>query len=226
MKESDFNSREEFVQARLKFLKEKLAELGELFQHTDPETDPEEELAFLEHIYVLESQPTITHAHQLIENGVCLPSPNDLSEAQLHDKLWEVIDKLAELRVFLENTNHLNDRSLYEQLWTETLNEFTWDMSHSLNGALHIDMCGSGSEEDTENWLRFYASEVDRAQWAADFPDEKIPPRQMPLVDRDDKLPQPHHDFEGECGGEEDDFDDFDFPFGGFSTGEDDDMPF
>ena len=205
MQESDFNSRDAYVQARLQFLREQLADLGELLHFSDPDGDPEEELAFLEHIYVLESAPSVTHAHQLIANGVSLPAPDDLTDKQLHEKLWEIFHKLAELRVFLENTNHLTDRALYQELWTQTLNEFTWDMSHNCQGALHIDLCGSGSEADTANWLRFYATDDDRQQWLEDFPDEAIPDKDIPAVDRDQHLPKPHM----EAYEADDDLDDF-----------------
>lgn len=204
MKESDFNSREEYVQARLAFLREKLKDLGELAHYTSPDCDPESQLAFLEHIFVLESQPSLTHAHQLISNGVSLPSPEELDDKQLHEKLWEVIHKLAELRVFLSNTNHLDDRALYTLLWTDLLNEFTWDMSHAENGALHLDILGSGSEEDTRVWLQYYATEEDRAHWASDFPGDEMPPRKIASESRDEDLPQPTYTFPDE---EEEDFD-------------------
>jgi hypothetical protein len=208
MKESDFNSREEFVKARIAYLRDKMKDLEDILDYCADEDDPEEELAFLEHIYVMESQPSVTHAHQLIAAGVSLPPPDELSDTELHDKLWEIIHKLAELRVFLENTNHLEDRTLYERLWTETLNEFTWDMSNALNGAMHIDMCGSGSEEDTADWLSFYASDEDRRDWFESYPNDSLPPKKPPLVDRDAALPQPEYDF-----GEDWDDDDEEYPF-------------
>lgn len=209
MKESDFNSREEYVQARITFLREKLKELDDILDYCADEEDPEEELAFLEHIYVMESQPSVTHAHQLIAAGVSLPPPEDLAENALHDKLWEVIHKLAELRVFFDHTNHLTDRDFYQRLWTETLNEFTWDMSNALNGAMHIDMCGSGSEADTSDWLTYYASEEDRQAWRDTYPDDSLPEPQSPPMDRDAALPRPDIDF----GGDWDEDPDGDFPF-------------
>lgn len=209
MKESDFSSREEYVKARITFLRDRMKDLADILDYCADEDDPEEELAFLEHIYVMESQPSVTHAHQLIAAGVSLPPPDDLTDTQVHDKLWEIIHKLAELRVFFGNTNHLTDRALYERLWTETLNEFTWDMSNALNGAMHIDMCGSGSEEDTGDWLKYYASDDDRQDWFDTYPDDTLPPRVKPPLDRDDALPKPDIDFIDEW----DEDDDGEFPF-------------
>jgi len=209
MKESDFNSREEYVKARITYLRDKMKDLEDILDYCADEDDPEEELAFLEHIYVMESQPSVTHAHQLIAAGVSLPPPDDLSDTELHDKLWEIIHQLAELRVFFENTNHLTDRELYERLWTETLNEFTWDMSNALNGAMHIDMCGSGSEADTLDWLKYYASDEDRQDWLDTYPNDPLPVRETPPMDRDAALPQPDIDF----GDEWDEDIDGEFPF-------------
>lgn len=194
MKESDFPSRAAYVKARVAFLKEQLSKMGELAQFASPMMTPEMELAFLEQVYAMESQPNITHAHQLIAKGVPLPPPDTLSDTELHDKLWEVIHKLAELRVFLENTNHLTDRELYELLWTDLLNEFTWDMSDSVNGAMHLDIIGSGSEEDTAIWLSYYASDFDRESWQDEFEDEVLPPRKAHKVDRDAALPRADDD--------------------------------
>lgn len=194
MNESDFPSREAYVKARIAFIRKKLAEMGELMHFSESALDPEMELAFLEQVYAMESQPTITYAHQLIERGVTLPPPDELSDKDLHDKVWDVIHTLAGLRVFLENTNHLTDRELYVELWTNTLNEFTWDMSDAMNGAMHIDLCGSGSEEDTRIWLTYYAGPEDREEWSESFPEEELPEQKPFVVDRDDALPRPDDD--------------------------------
>lgn len=193
MDESDFPSREAYVEARLIFLKKRLAEMGEDTFYRSPDLEPEMELAFLEQVYAIEAEPTITYAHQLIARGIELPIPDELADDALSLKLWEVIDGLAGLRVFLENTSHLNDRELYQKLWSDSLNEFTWDMSHCTNGAMHIDLLGSGSEEDTRTWLQYYADHQQRMEWNDQFPDESLPPRKEPVCDRDQELPQPDY---------------------------------
>ena len=61
-------------------------------------------------------------------------------------------------------------------------------MRHS---AWHIDLTGSGSEEDQQTHLQFYADDVERAQWADDWPDFEMPkPKPLPY-DRDRHLPRP-----------------------------------
>lgn len=191
MDESDFPSREAYVQARLAYLKKRLKEMGDMAGFQPPGLEPEMELAFLEQVYAIEAEPCVTYAHQLIERGIELPMPEDLSDDALKNKLWEVIHGLSTLRVFLENTSHLTDRQLYTQLWEEALNEFTWDMSHCTNGAMHLDLLGSGSEEDTDLWLQYYADELQRQEWVDQFPGESLPPKKAPVCDRDQHLPRP-----------------------------------
>jgi len=58
-------------------------------------------------------------------------------------------------------------------------------------GSCHLDVLGSGSDEDTTLRMRYYADENERASWAADFPDFQIPPREKRPFDRDRHLPQP-----------------------------------
>jgi hypothetical protein len=57
--------------------------------------------------------PTTTYFQQLIDAGIQLPDPDSVSDTDLRTKLWEVIAGLEKLRVFLEHTNHLDDRGLY-----------------------------------------------------------------------------------------------------------------
>lgn len=202
MEESDYPSREAYVQARLAFLKKRLQEMGEEMICENKAIDPELELAFLEQVYAIEAEPCVTYAHQLIALGISLPMPDSLDDQELHSKLWEVIHGLARLRVFLENTGHLRDRELYEQLWSDALNEFTWDMSHCCNGAMHLDLLGSGSEEDSRTWLACYADEQQREEWKEQFPEEPLPPCKKPVSERDRLLPKPDYGLGGDPEGE------------------------
>jgi hypothetical protein len=54
-----------------------------------------------------------------------------------------------------------------------------------------IDLVSSGSDEDNELYLKYYADEQTREQWTEDFPDMEIPERVQPPYDRDRLLPQP-----------------------------------
>jgi len=194
MHESDFPSREAYVEARLQHLKHRLREMGicECSEHSAL-SDPELQLAFLEQVLAIEAEPCTTYAHQLISRGIQLPPPEDIPEDRVVDKLQQIIDALSGLRVFLTNTGHLSDLQLYKELWSEALNEFTWDMSGCTNGGMHLDLLGSGSEEDTQTWLAYFADEQQRREWQDQFPHETLPPRKELVSDRDTELPKPDY---------------------------------
>ena len=49
----------------------------------------------------------------------------------------------------------------------------------------HLDVIGGGSDEDNQAYLKYYASDEERARWKADFPDEQLPPRKQPQYKRE-----------------------------------------
>ena len=127
----------------------------------------------------------------LLDSGIALPPPDELSDTELHAKLWEVIKALALMDAYLEYTDHLSDRELYTLLWGDILLEETVFPSGELQMVCHIDIIGSGSEEDSALYLKYYADEDDRALWAKDLYDEPLPSRERPPFDRDRHLPKP-----------------------------------
>ncbi|MBM4144192.1 MAG: hypothetical protein FJ225_11465 [Lentisphaerae bacterium] len=118
---------------------------------------------FWERVLEFEKAPRGTRFAQLHEAGVALPPPDSLSDAELHGKLWEVINKLAEMRVFLYHTDHLSDRELYALLWDGLLREETVIMPPDPGSACHLDIIGSGSEADIAIGLKYYDDEEERA---------------------------------------------------------------
>jgi hypothetical protein len=88
-----------------------------------------------------------------------------MQDEELTAKLWEIIQHLADRRVFLTTTNHLNDRELYAYLWSDVLHEATKDLPVDLYSACHIDLLSSGSEEDTFLYLKHFADTAWRADW-------------------------------------------------------------
>jgi hypothetical protein len=127
----------------------------------------------------------------LVESGISLPAPDELADAELHAKLWEVINALALMGAYLEHTDHLSDRELYSLLWGDILLEETVIQSPTVTMFCHIDLIGSGSEEDNNIYLKYYAGEDDRAFWVKEFPGEPVPDRESLPFNRDHQLPKP-----------------------------------
>ena len=181
------------LRERIKELERKVNELagGRMSSWKSDELTPEIHEEFLRNIIEYETAPWTTHQQQLQEAGIELPSPAELDDGHLKAKLWEVIEALGELRVFLQCTNHLSDRELYAELWGDLLREEVKAVSYDEYSAYHIDLIGSGSEEDIHLWMKYYADEETRRQWQAEWPDDELPYHVDPPYDRDRLLPSP-----------------------------------
>ena len=135
--------------------------------------------------------PTTTYFEQLCDAGVQLPEPDAVPDADIRSKLWEVIACLEKNRVFLERTNHLNDRELYAKLWHESLRGETPAIDE-IGFRSHLDLAPIGNDADTVLWLKYYAEEIERKDWLEEFPGDKMPLHEDPPFMRDDLLPGPH----------------------------------
>ena len=164
--------------------------VGLSFKSDDLPAEIEEE--FLKHIIAYETATPTTLFDELVKSGVSLPAPEEITDADLSDKLWEIIDKIASFGVSLENTDHLSDRELYKDLWQELFREEAILFPDEPNYTYHLDVIGSGSEEDTLIYLKYYADEDYRENWMKDWPDYIMPEREPLPYDRDRHMPQRH----------------------------------
>ncbi len=145
---------------------------------------------FLDNVAAYERGESKPLSVVLPEAGLPLPPPEELDDSQLSAKLWEIINGLALLGTFLHNTNHLSDRQLYAELWTDALREPAILMPDEPAFAYHIDMVGSGSEEDTLLYMKYYADERERRRWLKEWPGDRLPEHEDPPYDRDRTLPK------------------------------------
>lgn len=179
---------------RIKDLKDRAEELcgGQMETGGLEDCPAETEEAFWKHLVDYEEAPWTTHIAQLESAGVSLPQPDSLNDRELTVKLWEIIYKLALLRVFIEQTDHLSERELYTHLWTDSLREDTKALPLAANSACQIQMLGD-TPEDISLYLKFYADDAWRRQWHEDFPGDPIPAHEDPPYDRDRLLPKPEY---------------------------------
>jgi hypothetical protein len=101
---------------------------------------------------------------------------------------------MAYVGAYLLHTNHLSDRELYEFL-SDYLTEEVVLFPENPDYAYIIDMIGgvergSGSDENIQTYLKYYADEKARVKWGHDWPGDKIPKHEDPPFDRDCFLPQ------------------------------------
>jgi hypothetical protein len=180
---------------RIEELKRRAEELcgGQMELGGPNDCSAETEESFWNSVVDYEEAPWTTNFHQLESAGVSLPQPDSLGDQELTIKLWEVIHKLALLRVFIEQTDHLSDRELYTDLWTDSLREETKALPPAANSAWHIQMLGGWSAEDNQVFLKYYADDTWRQQWQEDFPDDPLPAHENLPYDRDRLLPKPDY---------------------------------
>jgi hypothetical protein len=148
------------------------------------------EEAFLEQALAYERAELDTDFNRLVQRGVAMVPPAELDDSALNAKLWVIIHDLAEMRCFLYDTDHLNDRELYEWLWSTGLREETPDRSGMPDAAWQTSPIGACGDEDTHIWLKYYASEEDRRRWHLDFQNDLMPAREPLPFDRDRHLPK------------------------------------
>jgi hypothetical protein len=108
-----------------------------------------------------------------------LPPPTQLADEKLSQILGDVVAKLFEKKIVLDFTDHLSDRELYTLIYRGILPSLEKNLKHRYH-FMHWD-CSGG---DSDIWLRFYASDDDREQWAEHY-DEPLPPKQLPMHHRD-----------------------------------------
>jgi len=128
-----------------------------------------------------EISPAEPIAHWFIPE-LCMPAPERLNDEQLLQALECVVEKLFEKKLILDFADHLSDRELYTLIYRDILPLREKNLRHR-NGFIHWD-CSCG---DDEIWLRYYASDDERAQYY-DYTDEPLPPKEIPPHFRD--LPQ------------------------------------
>ena len=150
--------------------------------------DMEEE--FLRHVLEYETAEPISLLRLLENSGLEVPAPETLDDDALKIKLKEIIEKMAALGAYLLHTNHVSDRDLYKYLYEEALREETVLFPENPSYAYMIDLTGSGSEDDNQTYLKYYANADYRRQWRRDWPDDVIPEHEDPPFDRDRFLPQ------------------------------------
>ena len=76
-------------------------------------------IQFWRNVVAFETAGSTDLTKELKAIGVELPEPDDLDASALHKALWSIIEGLARLRVFLDQTDHLSDRELYTQLLSD-----------------------------------------------------------------------------------------------------------
>jgi hypothetical protein len=134
---------------------------------------------FLESMLEWERAP-ILPIYQWFSPPLVLPHPNRLNQQQLSIVLRATIEKLFEKHIVLDFTDHLSDYQLYGIIFRDILPSHE-KMLQRRTSYLHWDC--ANIDENPETWLRYYATDNERAMWSEDS-DEPPPPRDEPPFQR------------------------------------------
>jgi hypothetical protein len=124
----------------------------------------------------------------LRKRGVEIVEPRTLDDDALHSRLWELLEAMAGIGIFVWGTDHLSDRELYERIVSEVLTTEIFLEPDDPYAGETFDMIGNGTDESERVYLTYYADDEDRAQWLSDF-GKPLPPRQPKPYDRDRLMP-------------------------------------
>ncbi|TWT88633.1 hypothetical protein Mal64_21190 [Pseudobythopirellula maris] len=138
---------------------------------------------FLESMLAWERAPMAPIA-EWFDPPMRLPHPDSLNPQQLNKLLGETIERFYAKRIILDFTDHLSDRELYTLIGRSILPAYEKKFDRGEN-FLHWDCADTSGEPET--WLRYYASDEERAIWSAET-DLDPPPREAPPHRRE--LPQ------------------------------------
>jgi hypothetical protein len=166
-----------------------LADLDRESKPDAPPFDPPNS-AFEAQVLASEPENWTPPAQQLSEQNIPLLPPAEITAETLTPILWELLHNLALCGFYLLHTDHLSDRELYAELWERGLRDPAHLPGRNPRGGWFHDFLGSWGEDEMQLWLRYYASDEDRAKHAKDWPKDTLPPKEKPPFNRDWRLPK------------------------------------
>lgn len=141
-------------------------------------------------LHQMEPEQWISPAQQLTAKNIPLLPPVELTDETLTPILWELLHNLSLQGFYVLHTDHFSDRELYAELWERGLRDPCHLPGRNPRGGCFHDFLGSWGDEQIQLWLRYYATDDERAKHAQKYPKGKIPPKEKPSSHRDWRLPK------------------------------------
>jgi hypothetical protein len=137
-----------------------------------------------------EPENWIAPAQHLAEKKIPLLPPAEITDETLTPILWELLHNLSLQGFYILHSDHLSDRELYQELWDRGLRDPACLPGRNPRGGWFHDFLGSWGEEDMRLWLRYYATDDERAKHLRESPGSTLPPKGKPCANRDWRLPK------------------------------------
>lgn len=122
---------------------------------------------------------------ELEKRGGAPPQIEGLTDADVTRELTNLIWGLADLNIYIDSIDHLDDRAAYQALldFCDQPNMF---FPGNKRSCTHWSGVDCGGDEDDEIYLIYYADEGTRQHWAKDFkvqlPEKKPLPHPRPWI--------------------------------------------
>jgi len=146
--------------------------------------------ALEEKLRAMEPENWTPPAQRLADETIPLLPPAELTDETLTPILWELLHNLFLRGFYVLHTDHFSDRELYAELWERGLRDPAHLPGRKPRGGWFHDFLGSWGEDDMQLWLRFYATDEERAKHAQEYPKDNIPSKEKPPFNRDWRLPK------------------------------------
>ena len=137
-----------------------------------------------------EPENWIPPAQQLARQNIPLLPPAEITDEMLAPILWVLLHNLALRGFYVLHTDHVSDLELYAELWERGLRDPAYLPGRNPRGGWFHDLLGSWGDDEVQLWLRYYASDEERAKHGKDWPKDTIPPKEKPPFNRDSRLPK------------------------------------
>lgn len=137
----------------------------------------------------VESAPLTTWKEELEVRGFRFAHDKASPDVTVTRQLWQLLHALGGMGITLTNTDHLSDRELYALLIEEVLARPVAQIADGIHRSLVLDIVGLQMQDDPIPWLRFYASNRERMEWAKQNPGKGLPVPEATPFARDSLLP-------------------------------------
>ena len=142
------------------------------------------------HLRACEPKNWTPPAEQLAQKNIPLLPPAEITDETLTPILWQLLHNLSLQGFYVLHTDHFSDRELYAELWERGLRDSCHLPGRNPRGGWFHDFLGSWGDEQMQLWLRYYATDDERAKHAQEYPKDKLPPKEKPISHRDWRLPK------------------------------------
>jgi hypothetical protein len=152
--------------------------------HRGNEVTPEQQNALWELVRSNSDEAGASLWEALEERGWLPLDPYEVPDEDLPVALERLILDLSWIQVYVNFTDHLDDRQLYTRLVAVAGSYDHWIYPNDAESAVSVSLLPDDPDEGSQIWLRYYASEEERTRHLRHHPGVSLPPSELPPYPR------------------------------------------